>query len=379
MKDLLEKNNLLRPAKVGETVEGRIIGRGRSAIFLDLGVSGTGIIYGKEYQEAKENLKDLKIGDSVFAKIIGLENEEGYVELSVSQAGRELAWEVLRQRKEKGETLPVKILGANKGGLLSEVSGISAFLPVSQLSPEHYPRVEGGETTKILRELQKFIGKELTAKIFDLSQKEGKLILSEKAKEAEKIKEVLKNYKVGDVVEGEITGIVDFGVFMKFLPPKVSRPKKLFPAKAKKEKSAKALTLTAESSPLEGLIHISELDWQIVENPSEVVKIGQVVRAKIIEISDDKVSLSLKALKKDPWKNIEKKYKKGDRVSGKVTKLNPFGAFVQLTPKIQGLCHISEFGTKLKMERELKLGEKYDFQILSIDPKEHRISLKLVT
>lgn len=358
MKNLLEKNNLSKPPKIGDIVEGKIIGKARSAVYLDLGATGTGIIYGQEFQEAKSQLKDLKIGDSIFAKIIDLENEAGYIELSVSGASRELTWEVLKQKKENGEQMAVKILGANKGGLLTEIAGLPAFLPVSQLSSHYYPRVKAGESNKILKELQKFIGKEMKIIIFDLNPREGKLILSEKAKEAEKLKEILKNYKVGDVVKGEITGITDFGAFMRF------------PAEA----SVKA----GKGESLEGLIHISELDWKIIEDPSEVVKVGEKLQAKIIDISNNKVSLSLKALKKDPWLTLEKKYKKGDAVEGKVTKLNPFGAFIQITPKIQGLIHISEFGSQKKMQESLEIGKKYQFEILLIDPIEHRMSLKLV-
>jgi len=243
----------------------------------------------------------------------------------------------------------VKILGANKGGLLAEISGIPAFLPVSQLAAGHYPRVVDADKSKILRELQKLVGQELEVKIFDLSPKEEKLILSEKAKETKKIKEILKNYKVGEVVEGQIIDITDFGAFINF-----------------------------GKENLVGLIHISELDWQLIENPSQVVKVGQIVKVKIINISDDKVSLSLKALKKDPWKDIEKKYKKGDIVKGKVTKFNPFGAFVQISLKIQGLIHISEFRSQEKMAEVLEIGKKYDFKILSLDPREHKMSLKLV-
>lgn len=353
-KDDSEKNNMLKPAKVGEIIQGTVIGKKRGALFLDLGPAGAGIIFGKEFYEAKSLLKDLKIGDSVFAKIVDLENDEGYIELSITQAGKELTWEELKQKKERGEIITVKILGANKGGLLSEISGIPGFLPVSQLSPANYPKVEGGETAKILKELQKFIGNEMEVQIFDLDPKIGKLILSEKSKESEKIKELLKNYKVGDVVEGEITGIVDFGAFIKFL------------------------LASGQSPELEGLIHISELDWKLIEDPSEIVKIGDKVQAKIIDISGSKVSLSLKALKKDPWKDIEEKYKKGDVAEGEVTKFNPFGAFVQISPEIQGLCHISEFGTTTKMEAELKIGERYRFQILEVRPEEHRMSLKLI-
>jgi small subunit ribosomal protein S1 len=364
--NMLEKNNLLKPPKIGEIIQGKIISKGKASVFLDLGKWGTGIIYGKEFYEAKNKLKNLKIGDSVFAKITDLENEEGYIELSLSKAGKELAWETLKQKKEKAESLFVKILGANKGGLLSEVSGIPAFLPVSQLSPENYPKVEGGDNQKILSALQKFIGKELEVKVFDLDPKEEKLILSERAKETEKIKEGLKNYKIGDVVEGEITGVVDFGAFMKF------------PAAPLIKTTTDKKVIKERRTELEGLIHISELDWQLIEDPSEIIKVGQKVKAKIIDISNDKVSLSLKALKKDPWKDIEKKYKKGDIIKGKVTKFNPFGAFVQISPKIQGLCHISEFTSQKKMEENLKIGGEYDFQILSIESKEHRMSLKLV-
>jgi len=349
MKNFLEGENLPKPPKIGEIVEGKVIAKESGRLFLNLEPIGTGMIYGREFYEAKEKIKDLKIGDSLFVKIINLENEQGYIELSLNQAGVELSLEVLRQKKEKGEKISAKILGANRGGLIAEVMGVQAFLPTSQLLPEHYPRVEKGDTTQIVKELQKFIGKELEVKILDVSQKGEQVILSEKAKDSEKIKEILKNYRVGDLVEGKITGLTDFGAFFRFDPEN-----------------------------LEGLIHISELDWKIIENPAEVVKVGDILKTKIIDISGDKVFFSLKALKKDPWQEIGKKYKKGDIVSGKVTKLNPFGAFVQLTPEIQGLCHISEFGDRTKMKEELKVGEKYNFQILEIKPEEHRMSLKLV-
>lgn len=358
MKKILEKNEILKPPKVGEIVEGRIIGIGRSSVYIDLGGIGTGIIYGKEFQGAKENLKKMKPGEKIFAKIVDLENEAGYIELSLSEADREISWKVLSQKKEEGEILTVKILKANKGGLMTEILGIPAFLPVSQLSFKNYPRVQEGDKTKILRALQKFVGKELKVKIINVLPQKEALVLSEKAVALSEIKEGLKNCKVGDIVKGEITGIVDFGAFLKFSLPS---------QKAKNK-----------SEPIEGLIHISELDWQLVDDPSKIVKVGEKLKAKIIEISDDRVSLSLKALKQDPWQDIEKKYKKGDEVSGEVVKFNPFGAFVKISPKIQGLCHISEFGTKRKMEKTLEIGKKYNFKILSIEPENHKMTLKLI-
>jgi len=376
MKKMLSQNNLLKPPKIGEIIQGKIVNKGKASVFLDLGILGTGIIYGKEFYEAKDKLKNLKIGDDVFTKIVELENEEGYIELSLTKAGKELAWEEVLQKKEKDESLLVKISGANKGGLLTEVSGIPAFLPVSQLSSANYPKIEGGDTQKILKALQEFIGKEMEVKIFDFDPEEEKLILSEKAKEAKKIKEILKNYKVGDVVEGEITGVVDFGAFIKF--PSFAKGPRLSSAESPTGGKPDEKKPKEVPENLEGLIHISELDWQLIEDPSEIVKVGQKVKVKIINISDGKVSLSLKVFKKDPWENIEKEYKKGDVVKGEVIKFNPFGAFIKISPQIQGLCHVSEFGSQGKMEEVLKIGKKYDFQILSIEPVEHRMTLKLV-
>jgi len=383
-------NDLIKPLKVGDIVEGKIIGFGRSAVYLDLKPYGTGIIYGREFQEGKSMLKKMKIGDSLLAKIIDLENEEGFIELSITQAGKELTWEQLMLKKEKNEILKIKILEANKGGLLTEISGVSAFLPVSQLSSEHYPRVEGGDHEKILKELKKFVGQELEVKIFDISPKEEKLILSEKAKEIEKIKGILKNYQEGEIVEGEITAVLDFGAFIRFPLPSVAQGAKEGaivtkegPAEGPAEggrvagglESAKASA--GESFVLEGLIHISELDWQLIENPSEIVKVGERVKAKIIKISDDKIFLSLKALKPNPWEDFSEEHKAGEMISGQVIKFNPFGAFIKIDEKIQGLCHISEFGSQEKMEDNLKINEKYNFEISEIDPKEHRLILKL--
>jgi len=340
-------DELLKPLKVGDIVEGKIIGAGKSAVYLDLGAFGTGIVYGKEFYEGKEVLSKAKIGDTLAAKIISLDNEDGFIELSVSRAKEELSWEKLAEIKKKDETIKVKILGANKGGLLTKLCGISAFLPVSQLAPEHYPKVEEGNQTEILKRLKKFVGKELEVKILDLSQKEEKLILSEKAKEIEKIKEKLAKYKVGDVVEGEITGVLDFGAFVKF------------------------------GDNLDGLIHISELDWKLIEDPSEIVKVGDKVKAKIIDISNGRVSLSLKALKENPWEKFASSHKEGEEISGTVYKFDDFGAFVQINENIQGLCHVSQFGSEERMKQTLEIGKNYKFKILSIDPTQYRLTLAL--
>lgn len=343
---------------IGSIVEGKVVARDRSSLYIDLGNQGTGIIFGREFYEVKEVIKSLNIGDTVFAKIVELENEEGYRELSMIDATKDINWQKLRDLKEKEEIISVKITGVNKGGLLTSINNIPAFLPVSQLSAENYPRVADADKAKILKELQKFIGKTLEVKVLDLLAEENKLILSEKAKSEQLFKKILNNYKKEDIIEGKITGIADFGVFIKF-------------------------PLTAEGTPeekdssIEGLIHISELDWQLVQNPASVVTVGEVLKAKIIDIKNNQVFLSLKALKENPWEEVEKNHKKGDVIKGKVISFSPFGAFIEVLPKIRGLCHISEFASQKEMEDSLKAGETYEFEILLIEPKEHRMSLKL--
>lgn len=254
MKEILRKEESLKPLKKGEIVEGKIIARAKSSIFLDLGSKGTGIIFGKEFFEAKDILKDLKIGDKIFAKVLDPDNEEGFVELSATKASRELAFKTLKEKE--GKIIKVKITGANKGGLLTEVSGIPAFLPVSQLSSKNYPKVKGDQE-KILKKLQKFIGKEIEAKILTLDQKKGQIVLSERLTEVEKARNLLKNYKIGDLVDCKITGLTEFGVFVEF------------------------------GEGLEGLVHISEL-------VKEIPKVGEKIKAKIKEIQRGRVLLSLR-------------------------------------------------------------------------------------
>jgi len=355
MQELLEKYEELKPAKVGEIVEGSVIGKGRSSIFLDLGPTGTGIIYGREFYDSKRQLKNLEKGDKVCGKVVDLETENGFIELSVRDAFREMTFETLQERKDEGELIKVEILGANKGGLMAKLMGVDAFLPVSQLASQHYPKVEGGERTEILRKLQDFIGEEFTVKILNLFPQKNQIILSERAKDMDRMKKILNKYNINDMIEGEITGITNFGAFIKF-----------------------PLDVKSEQEQLEGLIHISELDWKIVKDPLEIVQIGNKVKAKIIDISKGKISLSLKSLKKDPWKGIDKKHPKGSAISGKVSKINSFGVFIEVAEGIRALCHISEFGEKIEMKNKLEIGEKYKFEVLSVDEEEHRMSLKLI-
>jgi small subunit ribosomal protein S1 len=218
--------------------------------------------------------------------------------------------------------------------------------------------VEDGDKNKILQELNKFVNKEMPVRILDVDPSQQKLIVSEKAVSEQKFKQALAQYQIGDLVEGVISGVVDFGAFVRF--------------------PLKGTETQEKPEMIEGLIHISEIDWQLIEDPRQLLQVGQKVTAKIIGIEKDRLSLSLKALKKDPWQEIDQKYKKDQIVEGEITKINPFGAFVQLDKDIHGLVHISDFGSLEKMNQELKVGQKYQFKIASIEPRVHKMALSLV-
>ncbi len=264
MEKILEQNDFTRPPKEGDVIKGKIFRKGKSSLFLDLGNFKMGILYGREFFQAKDLLKNLKIGNELSAKITEIENEDGYVELSIQEAHEDMAWEELRNKKEKGECFAVKIIGVNKGGLLSRISNLPAFLPLSHVSPEHYSGAESREVPQIVRELQKLIGKELTVKIFNLDYRNKTVVISEKLGQIDTARDLLKNYNVGDIVEGEITGITEFGVFVKF-----------------------------GKEGIDGLIHSSEISG--LEN----LKPNQKIKAKIINISNNKVYLSSKGLKEE--------------------------------------------------------------------------------
>ncbi len=360
MEQLLEKSP--EPLQLGDVVRGTVIGIAPNTVYLDLGVFGTGIVIGREAKDGMSS-KKLAIGDIVNATVIDPETDDGYIELSIREASYDKAWNDLEEKAKNKETIKTKILDANKGGLIVEVNGISGFLPVSQLSSEHYPRVEDGDKTKILEMLKQLVGRELTVVILDANRDEEKLIVSEKAAGSEKEREALATLKVGDVVDGEVSGVVKFGAFVKFFPPTTEGAQNKGPC-------------------LEGLVHISELAWQLIDDPRDIVKTGDTVKAKVIGIDDTRISLSMKALARDPWETVTERYKVGDIVEGKVDKINHFGAFVYLDNDIHGLAHVSEFRELYpgkKFEEMIGVGNTYKWKILSIEPKSHRMGLLLQT
>ncbi|MFA4937219.1 MAG: S1 RNA-binding domain-containing protein [Patescibacteria group bacterium] len=349
MDKLLESAEVAGIPKVGDLVEGKIIAISKSEVRLDIDGLTTGIIRSRELFDESGEYTTLKLGDKVQATVLESENENGEMELSFRRAGHQKAWDKLEDLKSQSGIVIVKVVDANKGGLMVKLGHMPGFLPVSQLTVEHYPRVEGGDKGRILELLKKFIGQNFEVKIITVDEADEKLIVSERAAWEEQQKGKLDKYQPGAVVEGEVSGVVDFGCFVKF------------------------------DDGLEGLVHISELAWQRIDNPSEVVKVGQRVKAKIINVEGSKISLSLRRLMDDPWKKVQEKYKVGTKVKGKVLKVNPFGLFVELDEEIHGLAHISELSDKPIQDaaQVAKIGEVIDFRVISLDPQEHRLGLSI--
>lgn len=334
----------VRPA-LDELVEGPVVALDKAAVYIDLAPYGTGIIYGREYIAVRDLVKKTNIGDLIKAKVVEVENEDGYVELSLKEAKQALIWNEAELAIKDKTIFDLTIKDANKGGLIIDWQGVSGFLPASQLKPEHYPRVEDSDKDKILKELKKLVGTKIPVMIISASPKDGKLIFSEKDGNTEERQEVVSKYAVGDELTCEVTGVVDFGVFLKI------------------------------EDGLEGLVHISELDWGLVEDPRTMFKLKDSVKAKIIDIKDGKISLSIKALKENPWKSVEGSIKKGDVVKGVVLKYNKHGALVSIREGVAGLVHNSTFGGEEKLKEALMLGKTYPFTVTLFEPKEQRMTL----
>src|SRR3989338_1905802 len=298
------------PPKEGDIIEGTVIALDRARLYIDLPPFGTGVIYGREYMNAREVIKRTNVGDIIQAKVIATVTKDGYIELSLKEARQAVLWAEAEEAVKNKLQFELVIKEANKGGLIIDWQGLSGFLPASRLKAEHSPRVSDGDKDKNLDELRKLVGTKLTVSMIGAQPKEGKLIFSEKGLDDKEKKELIANYAVGEVVTGEVTGMVDFGAFVKL------------------------------EEGLEGLVHISEIDWGLVENPKLLFHIGEKVKVKVIEIKEGKISLSIKALKENPWREAEKKYKKDDIVDGVVIKFNKHGALASIEEGIAGLVHI---------------------------------------
>ena len=345
MDDLLAgQDDSAKQLITGDIITGTVLSLRKHEVLIDLGAQGVGFVPRREVGFSRA----LKEGDEVTASVVDSELDNGYSLLSLRKAAKDRGWEEVAVKLESGEIIDVSPYDANRGGLLVEYEGVRGFLPVSQLSAEHYPRVGSSDKDEILQRLNALVGQTLKVRILDSDRKANKLIFSEKEAIKDGLAERFESLKLGDSVTGVVTGVVDFGVFVNV-------------------------------DGIEGLVHISEISWERVNNPSDYVKVGQTISAKIISIDKDRLSLSMKQLTDDPWLSEIEKFTPGTEVEGTVTRITPFGAFVQLSPAVEALVHISELGggSDVDPEKVFTLNERKDFIVLEVDKDNRKISLSL--
>ena len=332
----------LKQIVTGDTVTGKVMSVKKHEILIDLGAQGVGMVPRREASFSR----NLEVGQEVTASVIDSEMDDGTILLSMRKAAKDKGWEEIAAKMEAGEIVEVTPFDANRGGLLVEYEGIRGFLPVSQLSAEHYPRVGSADKDEILQKLNSLVGQNIKVRVLDAIKKDNKLIFSEKEAVRDALAARFAEMTVGETVKGTVTGVVDFGVFVNV-------------------------------DGIEGLIHISEISWERVNNPADYVKVGEVVDAKIIAVDKERLSLSMKQLKEDPWLSEVEGLKKGSNVEGTVTRITPFGAFVQISPAVEALVHVSELGegSDVDPEKVFTLNERKEFRVLDIDKEGRKISL----
>ena len=341
---LASANDSIKKVVAGDTVSGVVLSVKKHEILIDLGAQGVGLVPRREASFAR----NLEVGQEVSASVIDPEMEDGTVLLSLRKAVKDKGWDEIQAKMDAAEIVEVTPFDANRGGLLVEYEGIRGFLPVSQLSAEHYPRVGSADKDEILQRLNSLVGKGIKVRILDANKKDNKLIFSEKEAVKDGLAARFAELHVGDVIKGVVTGVVDFGVFVNV-------------------------------EGIEGLIHISEISWERVNNPSDYVKVGDEIEAKIIAIDKERLSLSMKQLVTDPWLSEVENLKKGSKVEGTVTRITPFGAFVQISPAVEALVHVSELGegNDVDPEKIFTLNERKSFKVLDIDREGRKISLSV--
>jgi len=343
MEDLVELlGDKLVPFSEGEVIDVTVISTSRDHILTDVAGLATGIVPEKEFSA---DAARFKAGDTIRAYVMSTENDNGYVILSLKRAEKEKLWHLLEERNTAGEVISVKIIQANKGGLVAQYGDMQGFIPVSQLSAKHYPRVNG-DRSQIQQKLSELIGQTVDVKIISYDKPTNKIVFSEKAAGDADLEEKARGFEVGQKVTGKVTGIVDFGLFV-------------------------------DIGGLEALVHISQVSWARINNLREHFVVGQEVEAEVVSVEGGRVSLSMKKLQADPWQSEIKNLEVGNKAKGEITRVTPYGAFVRLSDNLEGLFHVSQMPEGQKPETVVEAGKSYDFEIVSIEPELRKISLKL--
>lgn len=345
---LLAEVPAIQTPAIGEIVSGTVLSVNPKLILVDLNGQFTGIISGSHIHSSTEDVTTIGVGDKLESIIIGYEKHSGMFLLSLRKASQMRLIKKLHSNFDTKEIITVVPNEANKGGLLIDLDGIKGFIPVSQLTPVNYPRVEGADPEKILGHLQRLVGKPFKVRVINVDTDGKKIIFSEKSAVEEERQATLSNLKAGDVVEGTVSGVLTYGLFVTF-------------------------------DGVEGLVHVSEIDWGHVSDPSRFAKIGDKVKVMVIGVEGEKISLSIKRLKENPWTVLAQKYKVGDIVSAPVLRISQFGVFLALDGGISGLIHLSEISHSMvkNVEDFVKVGETIQAKIITFDPNAKRIGLSI--
>jgi len=345
--------------KRGDIVQGKIVKISKGEVIVDVGGRAEGVVSGREMKLEGEKL-DKGIGEDVLVYVINGENDLGQIELSIRRTGTARKWFELNSALEKDLPVTVQVMEANTGGVIVNIGGgLRGFVPTSQLDNSRiYPL--GGYSNKqdadkeLQTKLAELIGTELKVKVIEIDREKNRVIFSEKlvtaSADMEKRAATLQKVKTGDTLAGEVTGIAPFGLFV-------------------------------NAQGLEGLVHLSEISWDKVVNPADFHKVGEKIKVQVIGIEDGgkRVAYSVKRLLRDPWDDIVREYKVGQRVHGEITKIVDYGAFVRIDEGLNGLIHISELSDKLVKDpsKIVEAGKSYELEIISISKEERHLGLSL--
>jgi len=345
--ELFNESPEIKYPKTGEVISGTIIKIEKKNILVNVNNQFTGLVVSKEVGNTVD-LSELKSGQAIDIMVLGDSIERGLLILSLKRANQIKNLTNLTKYNESSEVISVKPTEANKWGLLVDIDGLKGFIPVSQLTPLHYPRVEGADPEKILEHLNGLVGVDFKVRVINVDEGGKKIIFSEKAAIEEDRSKALKTLKEGDIVEWVVSGILSYGLFVTF-------------------------------AWLEGLVHVSEIDWGHVTDPSKFAKVWMKVKVKVIGLESEKISLSIKRLKENPWDVLAKKYKLNDSITAPISRISKFGAFMDLEGWIQGLIHLSEIshGVVKDIRDHVKVGEEVTAKIINFEPTKKRIGLSL--
>jgi len=349
MDELLKSNPIaIKQLKIADLVIGIVVEVSKDQILVDIGSKSEGIVPKEEFTENHELEKTLKIGDSIVCLVVQPEDKQGYAILSLRKAEKEKTWRDLENAFRDNSIVESTVIEYNKGGLLVDINGSRGFIPLSHLNRAHFTEeigdFHGGSENELKNALKVLSGKKLTVKVIEIDKVKNRLVLSEKDasseySEEEKVKK-LQSVKAGDVLNGIVTGIMQFGIFV-------------------------------DLDGLEGLVHISEIAWEKVSNPGDYFSVGSPIKVLVLGIDENskKLALSVKRLSNNPWEGVEERYKVGQEVKGKVSKVVPFGVFVTLEQGLEGLVHISE------LKEKLNVGDELEALITNIDGANQKLAL----